>query len=293
MANMAETDYLDPGLKELIALDKLFKSSQIPDKVEAIMSYSHYFVTYSSSYWVTSGFLKLAEYWRTSTNTIRQYILLVFRQSENSLIRVSGVNDMLRRIFVVLTSNDPVARGLTLRLFGYMASIVQDRIEVHHRIRLCLDTKDEQELDGALFATDRIAAVSGVFSHNIIDKLKAMMDDDSVDILLKKAILLNFRHMHYDQALAAQARAVCIAQLRSSADERFINIVLRTLTQLAIRTITHLDAQLEILLGYLSSEHTPATQWGALCNLGLVGRTYPQYIAVSAFEKILDLALTN
>ena len=47
----------------------------------------------------------------------------------------------------MLHSNDPVARALTLRTLGVVASIVPDeKKRVHHCVRSALDSHDEVEI---------------------------------------------------------------------------------------------------------------------------------------------------
>lgn len=59
--------------------------------------------------------------------------------SEQQLRKVVNIEEVVKRVFVVLQSNDPIARVLTLRLLGAMAHIIAERSDVHHgyTLRLC------------------------------------------------------------------------------------------------------------------------------------------------------------
>ena len=45
-----------------------------------------------------------------------------------------NVDEFLKRIYSVMYSNDPVARAITVRVFGSIACIVSERKNVHHRL---------------------------------------------------------------------------------------------------------------------------------------------------------------
>lgn len=69
------------------------------------------------------------------SNFLRLLILRVMQESEKHLDKILSVDEFVRRIFIVMYSNDPVARALTLRTLGSIASVVKDRSNVHHSIR--------------------------------------------------------------------------------------------------------------------------------------------------------------
>ncbi|KND02538.1 uncharacterized protein SPPG_02996 [Spizellomyces punctatus DAOM BR117] len=281
---------VDPGLQELVALDKAYRSPKLEHKLQSILQYTHFFVKYPSPDLVTSGFLKLAEYWRTSNNIVRQSIFKVFKHSQYALTKITSVDDMLRRIFVVLTSNDPIARALTLRLLAYMSAIVQERIEVHHRVRLLLDSNDPLELEAAIFATDRIASKSRTFAANIMDKLELMVLDPIQNTATTAKVFRIFRHMHHDQQLANLARQSCLRYLRGSNDEDYIITIARTLTVLAKRCIFQIDAQVELLIGYLEQDRRIPLQWSALDCLRTLGKAQGHHFTQENFLYIMKFA---
>ncbi|TPX71710.1 hypothetical protein SpCBS45565_g00775 [Spizellomyces sp. 'palustris'] len=291
---------VDPGLQELVALDKAYRSPRLEHKLQSILQYTHFFAKYPSPDLVTSGFLKLAEYWRTSNNIVRQSIFKVFKHSQYALTKITSVDDMLRRIFVVLTSNDPIARAFTLRLLGYMSAIVQERIEVHHRVRLLLDSKDPLELEAAIFATDRIASKSRTFAANIMDKLELMvLELDPIhNTATTPKVFRIFRHMHHDEQLATlvndeaheQARQSCLRYLRVSNDEDYIITIARTLTVLAKRCIFQIDAQVELLIGYLEQDRRIPVQWSALDCLRTLGKAQGHHFTQENFLYVMKFA---
>lgn len=68
----------------------------------------------------------------SNNNLVRYWILRVILDSEQQLRKVVNIDEVVKRVFVVLQSNDPIARVLTLRLLGAMAHIIAERSDVHH-----------------------------------------------------------------------------------------------------------------------------------------------------------------
>jgi integrator complex subunit 7 len=97
--------------------------------------------------------LKLAEFFRLATsNLFRLWVLRVCQQSEKHLEKITNVDEFVKRIFTVMHSNDPVARSLTLRTLGSVASIIPEKQEVHHAIRRALESHDTVEVEAAIYA---------------------------------------------------------------------------------------------------------------------------------------------
>lgn len=74
--------------------------------------------------------------------------------------KISNIDEFVRRIYSVIHSNDPIARAVTLRIFGAVASIIPERQQIHHCIRSSLDSHDSVEVDAAIFAAIQFAAQS-------------------------------------------------------------------------------------------------------------------------------------
>ena len=61
------------------------------------------------------------------------HTLHVFQACERHVQQILNKDEFLRRLTVVLLSNDPVGRALTLRVIGAIAGIVHDRVDVQYR----------------------------------------------------------------------------------------------------------------------------------------------------------------
>jgi integrator complex subunit 7 len=84
----------------------------------------------------------------------------VCQQSEKHLEKILNVEEFVKRIFMVIHSNDPVARSLTLRTLGAVACVIIEKEQVHHSIRRALDSHDNVEVEAAVFASVQFAEQS-------------------------------------------------------------------------------------------------------------------------------------
>ena len=111
----------------------------IGEQCEAIVRFPKLFEKYPFPIVINSNFLKLAEFFRLNSNLFRLWVLRVCQQSEKHLEKISNVDEFVKRIFMVIHSNDPVARALTLRTLGSFGCIIPEIIpenqQIHHAIR--------------------------------------------------------------------------------------------------------------------------------------------------------------
>ena len=103
------------------------------------------------------------------------------------------MDEFVRRIFQVIHSNDPVARGVTLRLLGEMARIMPERTSVHHAIRCALDSHDKVEMEAAIVAAASFAKESKTFASSIFGKLTSMIDGLATPTEMKLKLIRIFQ----------------------------------------------------------------------------------------------------
>lgn len=82
------------------------------------------------------------------------------QQSEKHVEKILNVDEFVKRIFMVIHSNDPIARALTLRTLGAVAGVIPEKQHVHHAIRRSLDSHDIVEVEAAIHASVLFAAQS-------------------------------------------------------------------------------------------------------------------------------------
>lgn len=99
-------------------------------------------------------------YYHYRSNLLRLWVLKVCQQSEKHLEKILNIDEFLKRIFMVIHANDPIARALTLKTLGACACIIPEKQQVHHSIRKALDSHDTVEVEAAIFASVQFAAQS-------------------------------------------------------------------------------------------------------------------------------------
>ncbi|XP_039447745.1 integrator complex subunit 7 isoform X1 [Culex pipiens pallens] len=167
-ANIFNENFLNEADQDantvLIELDKGsigLRSAKIGEQCEAIIRFPKLFEKYPFPILINSSFLKLAELFRIGSNLSRLWILRVCQQSEKHLEKIVNVEEFVKRIFMVIHSNDPVARALTLRTIGAVACVIPEKEQVHHAIRNALDSS-RIEIEAAIFASVNFAAQSKI-----------------------------------------------------------------------------------------------------------------------------------
>lgn len=136
------------------------RSAKIGEQCEAIVRYPKIFEKYPFPILINSSFLKLAEFFRMGSNLLRLWVLRVCQQSEKHVDKILNVDEFVKRIFMVMHSNDPIARALTLRTLGAVACVIPEKEQVHHAIRVALDSHDTVEVEAAIHASVQFAAQS-------------------------------------------------------------------------------------------------------------------------------------
>lgn len=261
---MLATRYIESGLGEpeqdantaLTELDKALRATKIGDQCEAIVRFPRLFEKYPFPILVNSSLLKLAEVFRVGNNILRLWILKVCEQTDKHLDKILNIDEFVRRIFIVYSSNDPVARGLALRTLGAVARIIPEKEQVHHAIRQSLDSHNSVEVDAAITAAMQFAAQSKTFAVSMCGKMSDMIEGQATPDNRKLQLIPILQYMHHDAKTAALVRTLCLNLLSKYPAEEFIITTLESLTQLSISTMVDVPAQVSLLLLYLKDPRT-------------------------------------
>ena len=194
----------------------------------------------------------------------------VVRQSERHLDKITNVDEFVKRVFSVIHSNDPIARALTLRTLGAVASIIPERRQAHHNIRSALDSQDSSELRAAIYAASRFAALSKSFAVNMCEKISDMIKGYATPPEMKLRLIPMFQHMHHDANTAQIVRQTCIEMLPGYPSEEFVLVTLRTLTRLSAHTLVDIPDQVDLLLTHLEKDPRKAVMRQILADLRFV-----------------------
>ncbi|XP_050544751.1 integrator complex subunit 7 isoform X2 [Daktulosphaira vitifoliae] len=191
---------------------------------------------------------------RLGTNFLRLWVLRVCQQTEKHIDKILNIDEFVRRIYSVMHSNDPVARGLTLRTLGSVARIIPERGQVHHSIRTSLDSHNAVEVESAIYAAAQFASQSKSFAVSMCSKISNMIRGISTDVVMKLELIPILKHMHHDTATATMVRILCTDLLEKYPAQDFVLVTLKTLNQLALSILVDVPKQIELLLKYLSQD---------------------------------------
>jgi integrator complex subunit 7 len=227
------------------------RSTKVGEQCEAIVRFPKLFEKYPFPILINSSFLKLAEFFRTGSNLLRLWVLRVCQQSEKHLEKILNVDEFVKRIFMVIHSNDPVARSLTLRTLGAVACVIPESEQVHHSIRRALDSHDTVEVEAAVFASVQFAEQSKTFAISMCSKIATMIESLQTPIGMKLKLIPVLRHMHHDANTASLVKTLGLNLLPKYPSESFVIVILDSLSQLSCATLVDIPQIAQLLIDYL------------------------------------------
>jgi integrator complex subunit 7 len=195
-------------------------------------------------------------------------------------------------------------RGVTLRLLGEMARIMPRRTSVHHAIRCALDSHDKVEMEAAIVAAGSFAKESKTFASSIFAKLTAMIDGLVTPADMKLKLIPIFQAMHHDNQLSVSVRSFLSGSphpsshrvsrssfLGSNPSQRFVLVVLDTLTNLAAESVVDIPEQVELLIRYLRTDPRTSVKKCALQGLKTLADGNPHRWNQDSLGALLDFIM--
>ncbi|TWW68712.1 Integrator complex subunit 7 [Takifugu flavidus] len=279
----------------LMELDKGLRSGKLGEQCEAVVLFPKLFQKYPFPILINSAFLKLADIFRLGNNFLRLCVLKVTQQSEKHLEKILNVDEFVKRVFIVIHSNDPVARAITLRMLGSLASIIPERKNAHHSIRQSLDSHDNIEVEAAIFAAASFSAQSKYtdFAAGICNKVSEMIQGLDTPVDLKLKLIPMLQHMHHDASLASSSRDLLQHLVSSYPSTPMVIVTLHTFTQLAASSLIDIPKQLQLLLQYLKDDPRKAVKRLAINDLKLLAKKAPHLWTRENTQTLCECALTS
>ncbi|XP_023565968.1 integrator complex subunit 7 isoform X2 [Octodon degus] len=275
----------------LMELDKGLRSGKLGEQCEAVVRFPRLFQKYPFPILINSAFLKLADVFRVGNNFLRLCVLKVTQQSEKHLEKILNVDEFVKRIFSVIHSNDPVARAITLRMLGSLASIIPERKNAHHSIRQSLDSRDNVEVEAAVFAAANFSAQSKDFAVGICNKISEMIQGLATPVDLKLKLIPILQHMHHDAILASSARQLLQQLVTSYPSTKMVIVSLHTFTLLAASSLVDTPKQIQLLLQYLKNDPRKAVKRLAIQDLKLLASKTPHTWSRENIQALCECAL--
>ncbi|KAL0482681.1 integrator complex subunit 7 [Acrasis kona] len=258
------------ALKMLQPLDKGIRSGIVSQQCESIVRFSELIKKYPLPIVANTALLKLAEVFHASDNNfVRYWIVNVFEEVKLELPKVLNKNEMIKKTSVVLSSNDPIARALTLRLLSHMSSILSERTDVHHKIETCLLTStDASEQEAAMLAVEQMCSVSSQFATQIQPKIEGLIKDLKTPISTKLKLIRVLKHMHTADAHQIQKTFETLKSLlHDYPSQDFYIVILDTATKLSVRSIQIAKETFTLLFTVLETDDRKKVKIECLKNL--------------------------
>ncbi|NXW61066.1 INT7 protein, partial [Eurystomus gularis] len=267
------------------------RSGKLGEQCEAVVRFPRLFQKYPFPILINSAFLKLADVFRVGNNFLRLCVLKVTQQSEKHLEKILNVDEFVKRVFSVIHSNDPVARAITLRMLGSMASIIPERKNAHHSIRQSLDSHDNVEVEAAIFAAANFSAQSKDFAAGICNKISEMIQGLATPVDLKLKLIPILQHMHHDASLASSSRQLLQQLVTSYPSTKMVIVTLHTFTLLAASSLVDIPKQIQLLLQYLKNDPRKAVKRLAIQDLKLLANKTPHTWSRDNIQALCESAL--
>ncbi|NXH88616.1 INT7 protein, partial [Edolisoma coerulescens] len=268
-------------------------SGKLGEQCEAVVRFPRLFQKYPFPILINSAFLKLADVFRVGNNFLRLCVLKVTQQSEKHLEKILNVDEFVKRVFSVIHSNDPVARAITLRMLGSMASIIPERKNAHHSIRQSLDSHDNVEVEAAIFAAANFSAQSKDFAVGICNKISEMIQGLATPVDLKLKLIPILQHMHHDASLASSSRQLLQQLVTSYPSTKMVIVTLHTFTLLAASSLVDIPKQIQLLLQYLKNDPRKAVKRLAIQDLKLLANKTPHTWSRENIQALCESALNT
>uniref|UniRef100_A0A9J7XNG5 Integrator complex subunit 7 n=1 Tax=Cyprinus carpio carpio TaxID=630221 RepID=A0A9J7XNG5_CYPCA len=277
----------------LMELDKGLRSCKLGEQCEAVVLFPKLFQKYPFPILINSAFLKLADIFRLGNNFLRLCVLKVTQLSEKHLEKILNVDEFVKRVFSVIHSNDPVARAITLRMLGSLASIIPERKNAHHSIRQSLDSHDNVEVEAAIFAAASFSSHSKDFAAGICNKISEMIQGLDTPVELKLKLIPMLQHMHHDASQASCSRELLQELASSYPSTPMLIVTLHTFTQLATSSLVDIPEQIRLLLQYLKEDPRKAVKRLAVQDLKLLAKKAPHLWTRKNIQVLCECALST
>lgn len=102
----------------------------------------------------------MAKVFQNGNNYLKLQVIRVIKMSHKHFQKILSVDEIYKLIFYNIHSNDSLCRALTLTAMAEIASIISDKHNVLHSIRVALESHDDIESKQAIYAANKFCKVS-------------------------------------------------------------------------------------------------------------------------------------
>lgn len=272
----------------LVEFDRGLQSLNVGDQCEAVVRFTQLFQRHPLPVLIDSACLKLSEAFRQGSNFIRIQISEVFERNQNHLNKIYNVDLFYRNIFTVTTSNDPIARSITLLTLANIASVVSDHKSIHHYISSSLDATNEQEFIATIICAASYVKKSSEFARNIYPRIVSIIDSDTTSVELKLRALDVFDHAFYTAQDAAIVREFLMKVMTGTNLTRLTATCLTLSTKIAFTSVTDILSQISVLTNCFKEDDRQNIKLTALNNLIFLADKSPHVWESSSVEPLIE-----
>lgn len=273
--------------RALMLLERGLRSKSVGERCESIMFFPLFFQRFPFASTITSAFLKLADFFLSGNNVLRLQIMQVTARSELQLSKISNLDEVIRRIFSVIHSNDPIARALTFRILSSFSELIPNRKDIHHIILSAMDSTDPAELHSGIFAAKKFARCSAIFSASVLPVITATLESMETPFAIKVKMLGIFENTLHDANTAQCTRQCAVHFLHQLPTLTISRKLLSLLTQISLRTLLYVPEQIDLLLRTSSIDVRFELRVHSLQCLSKLAKQLPHLWTTTQFDELL------
>ncbi|KAJ3306487.1 hypothetical protein HDV03_005097 [Kappamyces sp. JEL0829] len=220
------------------------------------------------------------------------FILEVFETVAHLCTGIGNQKEILSKLLVVLESNDPIAKALTVRVLGHLLDISCDSTELHHWLFSCLDGAGGDygayEFDAAVFCALNLAKRNGHFAWQlallVYEKCHGSVQHaETFQDLFRIFSYLDKRFDH-----AERGRDMCMELIKSLASPHLVIPLYRSLVMLSVRSGVFLASHIDYLLDHLDSQDlVDKVELTIVEGLVVVAKLRPDSFAPHQFVRLV------
>jgi hypothetical protein len=160
-------------------------------------------------------------------------------------------SDVVLTMFsVVLDSNDPIARSITLYVLSILAPLVLHRRDIQHRVFRFLSSPNAAETAAAV---SFVVAICRIYPQGIdLSKIERLLHEDAT--LRQRGLIVAAGFMSYSVPVFSRAYNFCLELLGKATDDVYAVRIVHHMTQLVCRASIHVNEHAQVLCTVLNSQ---------------------------------------
>lgn len=123
-----------------------------------------------SPIFVNTVAINMAVEFSKSSNYVRHFITQFFQQCSTEMCMIKSKIDIFRHLTSILDVNDPVAQCNMLKILMYLAPLLADFLEIHHKILLALESPHRKVRETASEILPKVISYAPSIARHVFEK---------------------------------------------------------------------------------------------------------------------------